>query len=426
MLKHTPAGILALLQILTITQLIAAAEIVFLDGKTLTARTLSKSNTHLVVEVEISGRKVRRELELSKLHKVTINGKTHVINKLAVTSSSGQSQARTEAQLTALVEEMGRTPPDWYESTPLSFPKTLDLNWPMPAPKPWNNQKNIGQYIWDVVNPNTGKWQGGIKFMHHLLQTHQDNPALRTRIMQSLASMYFRFFQDYARAAFWWEKAGVKRGDPDSLALAECYWRLGNKRRAKQMIDNRRVQVATIKLLGDMGDTKNALRIAELYAKQAREPQWALIAAGDACRVANQYKKAVEYYERALDQGKMRNEQYERRLTDRAKQNIEALNLFRFSDPKRAKDGTFTADSMGYEGPVAIEMRVKDGKIEDVRVTQHKEKQFYSAMRDVPTQIIAKQSVKNIDATSRATITADAIVHASAKALAKAIKGGTN
>ena len=67
-------------------------------------------------------------------------------------------------------------------------------------------------------------------------------------------------------------------------------------------------------------------------------------------------------------------------------------------------------------------MKVRGKKIEDVKVTQHKEKQYYSALTDVPSQIIAKQGVKGVDATSRATITGDAIINATAKALAQGAK----
>ena len=43
----------------------------------------------------------------------------------------------------------------------------------------------------------------------------------------------------------------------------------------------------------------------------------------------------------------------------------------------------------------------------------------HSALTDVPNQIIEKQGVKGIYATSRATITAEAILNATAKALAE-------
>jgi uncharacterized protein with FMN-binding domain len=68
---------------------------------------------------------------------------------------------------------------------------------------------------------------------------------------------------------------------------------------------------------------------------------------------------------------------------------------------------------------VSVEVVVEAGKLKKVAVVKHTEKQFYSSVEDVPAQIIAKQGVKGIDATSRATITAEAIINATAKALAE-------
>jgi uncharacterized protein with FMN-binding domain len=60
---------------------------------------------------------------------------------------------------------------------------------------------------------------------------------------------------------------------------------------------------------------------------------------------------------------------------------------------------------------------VQAGRIEEVTVTKHKEKQFYASITETPAAIILKQSVKGVDATSRATITSEAIITATAKAL---------
>ena len=60
---------------------------------------------------------------------------------------------------------------------------------------------------------------------------------------------------------------------------------------------------------------------------------------------------------------------------------------------------------------------VKSGRVDQVEITKHKEKQYYSALTDVPAQIIRKQSLKEVDATSRATITAVAVINATAAAL---------
>ena len=166
-----------------------------------------------------------------------------------------------------------------------------------------------------------------------------------------------------------------------------------------------------------MGETKDATRLADVYAKQSKEPQWALLAAGDACRLAEDYKRAIKYYQRVLDTKGMRNEQYERRAFDRAQQSIDAIRQFELLDISKVADGEYEAESMGYEGPVAVKVSVSSGRIEKVEITKHKEKQYYSALRDIPEQIVAKQSLRDVDATSRATITAEAIVSATAKAL---------
>jgi uncharacterized protein with FMN-binding domain len=167
-----------------------------------------------------------------------------------------------------------------------------------------------------------------------------------------------------------------------------------------------------------MGETKRALQLAEAYARQAKEPQWALLAAGDACRADEQYDKAIDYYRRVVDSAEMRNEGYDLRARSRARQSIDAIRQLELLDISKVADGAYEAEMLAYEGPLAVKVTMKSGKIEGVEVTKHKEKQFYSALRDMPQQIIAKQSVKDVDATSRATITAEAIVAATAKALA--------
>src|SRR5690242_19263029 len=62
------------------------------------------------------------------------------------------------------------------------------------------------QYLWDVINPNPARWKPGVRFLHHLLVLHKDDPAVRTRVMTALGRLYFSLLQDYARAAFWWQK----------------------------------------------------------------------------------------------------------------------------------------------------------------------------------------------------------------------------
>ncbi len=85
-------------------------------------------------------------------------------------------------------------------------------------------------------------------------------------------------------------------------------------------------------------------------------------------------------------------------------------------------DGTHTSFSTGYNGRLDVAVQVADGKIESVKVTKHKEKQFYSALTDTEASILRLQSVRGVDGTSGATITSQAIINATAKALAGAAK----
>jgi uncharacterized protein with FMN-binding domain len=339
---------------------------------------------------------------------------------------SANSTRRTKPDLLAMIKQAGETPPDWFDLTPLDLPPSLDLAWTEPAPPPWDNQKNVGQYIWDIINPNPGRWRSGIRLIHHLMDMHKNDAAIQDRGKRTLGGMYFIFFQDYARAAHWWQEAGVNSRDRDAIALAECYWRLGNQAMAEQMLydPERRPQGrgqlsdTMIKLWGDMGQTNKAIKLADLYVRSGGDAHSAYLFAGDACRSAGRFQEALKYYQKVVDTPSD-NKGRDERSINRARANVEAIKLFELSDASKTRDGTHAATSPAYEGPLTVEVTVSAGRTEKVEVTKHTEKQFYSALTDVPNQIIEKQGVKGIDATSRATITAEAILNATARALAE-------
>jgi uncharacterized protein with FMN-binding domain len=99
---------------------------------------------------------------------------------------------------------------------------------------------------------------------------------------------------------------------------------------------------------------------------------------------------------------------------------MEAIRLAERADVRTVADGVYEAQSTGYAGPVHVEVTVAGGRLESVRVTHHQEKQFYSAMTDTPRQLVQKQGIQGVDAFTGATITAEAIINATAKALANA------
>jgi uncharacterized protein with FMN-binding domain len=337
-------------------------------------------------------------------------------------TAPGASSARKRAEVEALIDKLGKTPPDWWNSVQLNYPKTLDLTrWEAPPKSQWNPNRTLGQYFWSVINENPSKWKEGCRFAHFLMSHFKDDrPNLRKAMLQA-AHIYSTLLGDYARAAFWYRKAEAI-GPLDyfqEIRLAECCWRLGSKDMAMEYLNQMDdYGDLTIKLLGEMRELTKALDWAKLLARDY--PDEGYLAAGDACRFNGKYSEALEYYRQVqlvkptdpkrtgpLDRNKKR-----------AAASAEAIRLFETLDITKIPDGKYRSESIGYAGMIKVEVTVKAGRIESIRIVNHSEKQYYTALDDPRRQIIEKQSVKGIDMTTGATITAEAVVNATAKALA--------
>lgn len=417
---------------------------------------IDRDAREITVTHTMAGRAFTRIYPYDRIHAITMNDKRYVLNEMQAeaagatnkpSTSSGSkspvgvssaasrdiaaSKGRSAAEVQALIDQQGSTPPDWYDATPLNYPATLDLTWPEPVYGPWNAQRNMGQYIWDVLNPNPGKWKEGTKLLHHLLEVNKDKPQTVQRIMDTLGRFYHNLLEDYARAAFWWQKAGVHKPNsrfPGSVPLlAECYYRLGNKPMAVELLrqlEKTSGQFALIKAWADMGEPQHAIELAEGYARAA--PPLAAICymyAGDACRTNGLYDRAIQYYEKALKSpaiGQQAKRIERERL--RAAASLEAIRLFELAEVTKVPDGVYEASSLGYAGPLYVAVTVRGGRMIEVKVTRHEEKQFYSALNETTAKIVQKQGVKGVDATSSATLTSEAIINATAKALAGAAR----
>ena len=75
-----------------------------------------------------------------------------VISADAATSTSGAT--RTKAEIDALINKEGRTPPTWFSSTPLNYPKTLQLKSPKNTAGGRKNKVKVGKYRRDEINHN--------------------------------------------------------------------------------------------------------------------------------------------------------------------------------------------------------------------------------------------------------------------------------
>lgn len=328
---------------------------------------------------------------------------------------------RTQQQIEKLINDLGRAPPDWWDSVKLDYPQSLDLSWPDKPPGGWNANRNMGQYLWDVINPNENRWQSGAKLMSHVMSVNKDDKRIVRKAMNSMAHIYGDLLQDHARAAFWLLAAGriSSLNVNENVKLAECYYRLGSKQMAAATLSKSRTfTVGTVKLWSEMGEQSKALRLAALFEKS--QPDHAYILAGDIHRRYGNVSEAIRCYERvvSLSSGSRGLNQSKKR----AQASLDATKLFDGLNLSRVADGQYTAESMAYAGQLHVTVTVRSGRIDKVEVSRHQEKQYYSSISETTSQIVAKQSVKGIDTTAGATITSEAIINATAKALNKGMK----
>jgi uncharacterized protein with FMN-binding domain len=408
----------------------ASDQVELLDGTKYDGRLIKELPDTIRFEVEIpGGGKAEIDIPTKSVYVLAVSGKKRVLNEKggkAAPDASGKpgtaakaaaaGAKSSKADILALIKKTGGTPPDWFAATPLNFPKTLDLTWsPPPQGSPWDPNKNVGQFLWTSINENENRWKEGVKFLHHMLTVNKDNKSVLNQVMGSLGNMYHNLHQDWARAAFWWQMAG----QTDTEELAHCYFKLGSKDMAVEILnrlgaDNTR-HATIVRLWAEIGETAKALQLAEQMARGI--PDAGNLAAGDVCKAMGKYPEALAYYQKAVAATSGSRDIAQNK--NRAQASIDAIKVADGLDLKKVPDGKYTANSLGYAGPVDVEVSVAGGRITDVKVTQHHEKQYYSSITETCAAIIKKQGVKGVDATSSATITSEAIINAAVKALPK-------
>ncbi|NQZ67687.1 MAG: FMN-binding protein [Lentisphaeria bacterium] len=333
-------------------------------------------------------------------------------------SASNTKAAVSKSEINRLIQAAGKSKPDWWNSVNLNYPKSLDLSYPAkPVGKGWNSRLNVNQYMWSIINENPGRFKQGTKFMHFLASKFKTDKSTLKRCYVQLAHCYHDLLQDWARAAYFYEKAGK-----DGVALSNCYLQLGNKQMAKDILrgktTDRSRYGALIKQWSVIGDLKMALKIAEQSSK--RNAVAAYRAAGDACRYHKQYKKAISYYQKCL-KAKSGRDFVIKLNHSQARDSINSISIFETFDLSKIKDGRFTGTAQAYNGNLKVEVTIAQSKISKVKIVQHREKQYYSSLVEMPAKIIKVQSVE-VDATTGATVTAEAIKNATAKAIANGRK----
>lgn len=139
--------------------------------------------------------------------------------------------------------------------------------------------------------------------------------------------------------------------------------------------------------------------MADVYAKM-----------GDKAMATAEYHKALELFAKR-PKGLSKNA-----AVTQAKLEMlaETLNV------ARIPDGSYTSSAFGYVGDVKATVRVRNGRIADVRV-QHTENLDAGASKSIPQRIVAQQT-PDVDAVTAATVTSHAIRAATWQALKTAQK----
>lgn len=421
--------------LLLVTSASADDTIEFLTGAKITGKTkkIRKDKKEFDFEVKIGEQILTRTYKYSKVHAVTINGKRFVLTPKrpngGVSFSDGKRLRRTKAEVNQMINEAGTTPPDWFDSVSLNYPKTIDLSWPKYS-GPWDPRKDVGQFIFTSINENPRRWKEGTKFLHHVLSVNKENSSIQQKVFERLGHCYYDLIGDWARAAFWWRK--YRRNSTfRARGLADCYWKLGNKEMAVEQLSgirsDRSRYGSIIKLWSDMGELDLALELAEATS-QGGNSGGAYIGAGDSCRKHGRYPEAISYYRKVLSlpttvrrvNGKEQVNFILKRNKQHAQTAIDNIQIFETLDLSRIPDGTYTGTSLAYISDLAVAVTIANGRIMSVRITEHHDKQYFTALTDTPIQIIKTQGLKGVDATSGATVTSQAIIDATARALASA------
>lgn len=341
----------------------------------------------------------------------------------APASEPSEPIKRTPEQVEALIKQAGTTKPDWYDSTELKGLDIVDLTW---TDKPPPEKRPLGAHMWGIIGSNPKRYTEGIRLLHYALTVNKNSPLALAKTMNALGSAYYELLEDYPRAAFWMRlamKSAPGQFDWQTLRLARCYYKMGCPPMATAILsrfpfDSTR-HAELIRLWAEMGFAQKALGMVEPKAR-AGMPDSAYLAAGDICRQQGQFAQAIIWYQKVLATAEgTRDLEYNKKRATRA---VEAIKLIEGLDLKHIPDGTYTGSAPSFIEEITVEVVVKQGRIESVKVVQSKDDRPLTAWTQMPARIVAKQGLKGVDVVSGATVTSDGIIHAAGKALATARK----
>jgi len=278
-------------------------------------------------------------------------------------------------------------PPPWIETTTINYD----------TDKPWKEARQEIRRLLSLNQPDTHRQAMKLTWIYLQKDDINDGHEYPMYTFMGGEKLWA------VKAANWY----INKPDSNApilsfLYLASIYSQYGEYDRALQTLT-----LALTKL--PEGPTK-IMRQADVHDAFGD----VLAAKGDLQSAKQNYESAVRLYPTAKPK-------YGRHLLPRRAKKVQSkLDLLNYRPLKDAslKDGQYREKALGYSGDINLTVIVKGGRVTDIK-TSHKEKIDQGACISVPQNIIEKQSLK-VDSVSGATVTKDAIVSGTYRALKKA------
>ena len=300
-----------------------------------------------------------------------------------VLALAGSPALAADSKLDAALKGV-KVPPDWLAETPTSYDTRT----------PW---KDARLHIRKLLGEGKNREAIKLTYIYHAVQKNGSPDGHEY-------PMYLYLGGEYAWAA----KAYAERLRDKPQGHTDEYAKL-----------------ASLCLL--YGEHQKAIETLQDALERLPEPPWRINATanlqdklGDAAADKGDFEKAREHYNEAIRLYPTSNQPYGRHLLQRNAAKVQAkLDLLnrKTLDIARIKDGVYRGTSLGYAKDMTATVTVRGGKITDIRL-QHEEKIEQGATKTVPAQIIERQSLQ-VDAITGATVTVQAVVEATWRALQK-------
>jgi uncharacterized protein with FMN-binding domain len=278
-------------------------------------------------------------------------------------------------------------PPAWVATTSIDY----DTN------KPWKEARQEIRRLLGLNRPDTHRQAMKLTWLY--LQKNDINDGHEYPMYTFMGGEPLWA----VKAANWYvNKPDSKAPVHAFLYLASIYTQYGEYERA--------IKTLTLALTKLPDPPMNVMRQADIHDAFGD----VLVASGKIDLAKKNYEQSVRMYPTAKPK-------YGRHLLPRRARKVQAkLDLLNYRplDSATLKDGRYTDKALGYSGDINLTVIVKGGRVADIK-TSHKEKIDQGACVSVPKNVIARQSLQ-VDSVSGATVTKDAIIAGTYRALKKA------